>query len=368
MEWLKATYHLGARPEDIQARAEALAVEQSLEMPVSAVREKRILEEVLARVESIEPAGEGRFRVSLGLSVATTGFEVGQLLNMLFGNCSLQEEVELVEVDLPPSLLSAFSGPSFGLAGLREVAGAYHRPLTCTALKPQGMAPKALASLAHTFALAGLDFIKDDHGIANQAYAPFSVRVAAIQRAVEKANRQTGGKSCYVPNLSGSPQTLLEQARIARQEGVRAVMLAPMLVGLPVFYQLVQEIGLPVLAHPAFAGLRIAPPLFFGKLFRLFGADAVIYPNYGGRFSYSQQTCAELATAARQPWGHLRPAMPVPAGGMTVERVGEMLEFYGPDTMLLIGGGLLSAGEELLKKSREFVQKVVESGKRLAGG
>jgi len=40
---------------------------------------------------------------------------------------------------------------------------------------------------------------------------------------------------------------------------------------------------------------------------------------------------------------------------MTVERVPEMLAGYGADTMLLIGGGLLSAKGKLLEKSREFV-------------
>jgi ribulose-bisphosphate carboxylase large chain len=50
--------------------------------------------------------------------------------------------------------------------------------------------------------------------------------------------------------------------------------------------------------------------------------------------------------------------MPVPAGGMTVERVGEMLSGYGPETMLLIGGGLLSAKDRLLDRAREFVRAV----------
>jgi ribulose-bisphosphate carboxylase large chain len=45
---------------------------------------------------------------------------------------------------------------------------------------------------------------------------------------------------------------------------------------------------------------------------------------------------------------------------MTVERVPEMLEGYGTDTMLLIGGGLLAAGDGLMEKSREFVRKVAE--------
>jgi ribulose-bisphosphate carboxylase large chain len=43
---------------------------------------------------------------------------------------------------------------------------------------------------------------------------------------------------------------------------------------------------------------------------------------------------------------------------MTVERVPEMLAGYGSDTMLLIGGGLLSAKGKLLEKSREFVAAV----------
>ena len=35
----------------------------------------------------------------------------------------------------------------------------------------------------------------------------------------------------------------------------------------------------------------------------------------------------------------------------------EMVEGYGRDTMLLIGGGLLSARDALLQRSREFVRK-----------
>ena len=98
--------------------------------------------------------------------------------------------------------------------------------------------------------------------------------------------------------------------------------------------------------------------MLIGKLFRLFGADAVIYPNHGGRFSYTPQECLDIAGSARGAWMHIRPALPVPAGGMTVERAPEMLDFYGNDTMLLIGGGLLAAGDALLERTREFVNTV----------
>jgi len=120
-----------------------------------------------------------------------------------------------------------------------------------------------------------------------------------------------------------------------------------------------EGLGMAVMAHPAFAGaLRIAPELLYGKIFRLFGADAVIYPNYGGRFSYSQQTCADLAANLRRPWGPIKDALPVPAGGMQVDRVQEMIDFYGDDTILLIGGSLYMAGDALFERSRTFAENV----------
>ena len=84
----------------------------------------------------------------------------------------------------------------------------------------------------------------------------------------------------------------------------------------------------------------------------------MIFPNHGGRFGYSPETCTQLADAARADWHGLRPAMPVPAGGMTPERVSEMLDFYGADIMLLIGGGLLAARERLVEKTAAFVAAV----------
>ena len=50
--------------------------------------------------------------------------------------------------------------------------------------------------------------------------------------------------------------------------------------------------------------------------------------------------------------------MPVPAGGMSVERVPELKREYGADSMLLIGGSLLVAGERLGERSRAFVEAV----------
>ncbi len=363
--WIRATYLVSAAADEIDAVARGLATEQSVEMPLDAITDRRVLDEVAGRVEAVAERAPGCYAVTLSLAAETVGNETAQLLNMLFGNCSLHDAVRLVEVELPQALLASFSGPRLGIDGLRQLCGAGDRPLTCTALKPQGLGAAALAALCERFALAGLDFVKDDHGLADQVAAPFAERVAACQAAVERANERTGGSTRYVPSLVGSPRTLTRQARLARDLGVRAVLVAPSLIGLGAFRELVDEDldGMAVLAHPAYAGAaRVDPPLLLGGLFRLLGADATIFPNVGGRFSYSAERCGAIAEQARRPWAHLAPCLPVPAGGMTPDRAGEMIGAYGNDVMLLIGGALLAAGDRLDHEARRFVTAVADAG------
>ncbi len=357
---LTAIYRVRSDARSIEGRARAIAVEQSVEMPVSAIDDEFVLAEILGQVEAIRDHGDGLFEVQIALASATTGLEAGQLMNMLFGNTSIHDDVALHNVVFAPDVAAAFGGPHHGLDGLRARVGAHGRAMTCSALKPQGVSTQRLADLAGRLARGGLDFIKDDHGLADQAYSPFADRVRACASAVREACNATGRATRYVPSLSGNLDQLRRQIDTAREVGIDTVLVAPMIVGLPAFHALAREHpGTAFMAHPAMAGAaRIAPPLLLGKLFRLLGADAAIFPNYGGRFGYSADTCRELADAARAPWEGLRASVPVPAGGMTPERVPEMLDFYGPEVMLLIGGGLLAARERLTEATAAFTSSV----------
>jgi ribulose-bisphosphate carboxylase large chain len=369
MSWLNVTYRVRCSADEVQAVASALALEQSVEVPLKAVRDRSVLETIVGRVASVDAVADGAFDVVVELAEATTGHDVAQTINMLFGNSSLHAHVELLDVAFPAGFARRFGGPRFGIHGLRRLLGVYGRPLTSAAIKPQGLPVEKLAALCHTFALGGIDIIKDDHGLADQAYSPFARRVHACQRAIERAQSETGRKVLYAPSLVGSPKSLAERAKIAREEGAGMVLVAPALVGMPVFHELVAEgLSVPVLAHPAYSGAaRVAPPFLLGKLFRMLGADAVIYPHFGGRFAYSKELCASIARTARAEWQGLRPVMPVPAGGMSVERVPDMVRFYGSDAMLLIGGSLLTAGDALLARTREFVQTVAASAATALG-
>ena len=105
----------------------------------------------------------------------------------------------------PDDVAAAFGGPRHGLDGLRRRVGAGRRALTCSALKPQGLPPAKLAELARRFADGGIDYIKDDHGLADQAYSPFAARVAAIAAALR------GTAARYVPSVTGDLDAMRAQ-------------------------------------------------------------------------------------------------------------------------------------------------------------
>jgi ribulose-bisphosphate carboxylase large chain len=112
------------------------------------------------------------------------------------------------------------------------------------------------------------------------------------------------------------------------------------------------------MAHPSMAGVSIAPSFLLGKLFRLYGADATIFPNHGGRFGYTPDECRRLADFARMSWTGVKACAPVPAGGMSLERVPEILEFYGADVMLMVGGSLLASGGRITEETARYVAAV----------
>jgi len=280
----------------------------------------------------------------------------------------MQPGIRVQHLFLPGSLLRQFMGPRFGRAGVRNRLGVAKRPLLCTALKPMGLSARSLADLAHQLALGGIDIIKDDHGLANQSFAPFQERVQRCAGAVNEANQRSGYRCIYVPNITGPADQIVARAFEAKKIGAGGVMLAPGLAGFDGMRQLAVDASfdLPVFSHPAWLGSFVAHPdngvahrVIFGQIPRLAGADATIYVNYGGRFSFSPQDCRDIVEGATMPMGQLNTIFPTPGGGMTLANLPEMVEFYGHDVILLIAGGLYGHGPDLGKNCREF-RKFVE--------
>src|SRR5262249_39832561 len=136
---LQAVYLVRCDARSIEERARAIAVEQSVEMPVAAITDDFVRAEIVGRVEAITERGNRLFEVRVSLAAEAGGQAPGQLINRLWGNPSLQEAVVLPDGGVPRELVEFLGGPRHGLHELRRRVGAPARALTCSPLKPQGL-------------------------------------------------------------------------------------------------------------------------------------------------------------------------------------------------------------------------------------
>ena len=361
-ERFSVTYRIFGSEQEARAKAEDICIEQTVEFPADCVGAGTIRDNVFGRIETFGRHNADSFHAVISYAVEIAAGELTQLLNVIFGNSSIKPGIRVEYLGLSPSLLRLYKGPRFGREGLRDLLAIPSRPLLCTAIKPMGHSCEELADMAYRFALGGMDMIKDDHGLTDQCCSPYAERVKRCAEAVRKANRETGGRAIYIANITSPYREIVRRAHIAKAAGAGGLMIAPGLTGFDVMRELAEDdgIGLPVLTHPALQGSFVtghggmSHGVLFGQLARLAGADATIFPNFGGRFSFSREECADIVRGTQEPMGRLRPIFPAPGGGMSLDRVPEMMATYGTDLIFLIGGGLFKHGPDLLENCRYF--------------
>jgi ribulose-bisphosphate carboxylase large chain len=347
-------------------KAKTICLEQTVELEADLVPTD-LRDWIVGRLEQFTPVQEGVFAAQISYAVETSAFELPQLLNVIFGNTSIKAGIRVEHLELGEGLLKRFTGPRFGIQGLRQRLGVHDRPLLCSALKPMGKAPRALAELAYALALGGIDLIKDDHGLTDQPFCPYRERVQACAEAVASANAKTDKHCLYVPNVTAPVSRIAERVQVAQELGAGGLLLAPGLTGFDTLRTLAEDetVDLPLISHPALLGSMVTSQengfshaVLFGQLQRLAGADASIYPNYGGRFAFSREECARIAHSCRAPLGNYPPIFPTPGGGMTLERIPDLLALYGKEVMFLMGGGLYGRSPDLVANARYFLDLV----------
>jgi ribulose-bisphosphate carboxylase large chain len=354
-------------PDDsrpIEAHAKDICIEETVEIPEDCVPKSHWEQGIVGIIENIaeRPGTPADYDVRISYRTDIANDSIPNLLNVLFGNISIRRGIKVVDVQLTDDQLQAFGGPRFGIEGIRKDLGVHGRPLATTAIKPLGLSSKELARLCGGYARGGLDVIKDDHGLIDQHFHPFEERVARIQDEIRTANARTGGTTHYYPMIAGRFDQVEAQAAFARAQGCYGVLVAPMLIGPDTGFHLARKYGLAVMTHPTFTGTHfhdprhgMTPAVLLGMLFRIFGSDISVFPNSGGRFTFSYKECQDVASALRDQLGGLRGAFPSPAGGMTIEKVGAMVDAFGNDSALLIGGALLRYSPDPEVSARAFI-------------
>ncbi|WP_121066135.1 RuBisCO large subunit C-terminal-like domain-containing protein [Chachezhania antarctica] len=361
MNRFEVTYRIFADDQsDAEARAAGIALENTVEIPRDVVPAGYVEDVVLGRVEDVVPEGEGTWLGRVSYHIDAVGRELPQLLNVVLGNASILRGVKALGLTPNADVLERFPGAQYGVSGLRELTGRASGGYVCPVIKPQGSSAETLARLCYLTARAGADIVKEDHGLANQDAAPFRERVTHCAEAVGGANaeRADGGdptRALYFASIGGHGDQVRELAMHAQEAGAHGVLLIPGLFGFDAMNRLAQDADftLPIMAHPSHLGPYVLSPemgyshgMLFGTLMRLAGADISVFPNHGGRFGFSVAECTEIVAACRGE-GPGRAILPSPGGGMSLDRLPDMMRLYGEDCVYLLGGSLLRYGDRI---------------------
>jgi ribulose-bisphosphate carboxylase large chain len=333
--------------ETIDEKIEGICLEQSVELPRS-VLSGEIETKVVGRLSSKKQIGDDLYQVKISWPIDNIGSDISQFLNILYGNISLQAGILVTGVEWDKLEKDLFGGPAFGIDGLREKYGISKRALSSTSLKPLGTDASGIGNLCYQFAAGGLDVIKDDHGISNQPYAPFEPRVKACVKGIQKAADETGHRAFYFPHITALAAESIKRYEMAAEMGADGVLICPHIAGMETMHQLARmDLPLPIIAHPAFSGglttnemQGLSPDFLYGELWRALGADFLVYPNTGGRFSFTLEQCKAINSGARNKKLPFKPSFPMPGGGMKRSNIPGWLETYGTDTVFLLGTSL----------------------------
>ena len=333
--------------ENIDEKIEGICLEQSVELPRSVLSEE-VETKVVGKLSSKEQLDNSAYDINISWPVKNVGDDISQFLNILYGNISLQPGIRITGVEWKQLPETLFGGPSFGIETLRELYGVKDRALSGTSLKPLGTDAHGIGELCYQFAAGGLDVIKDDHGITIQSYAPFEERVSYCVQGIREAAEETGHRAYYFAHITALASEAVERYKIAAELGADGVLICPHIAGMETMHELARmDLPLPNIAHPAFSGglttndkQGLTPDFLYGQLWRALGADFLVYPNTGGRFSFSIEECQAINEGARSEDLPFKSSFPMPGGGLKRSNIPKWLETYGPDTVFLLGTSL----------------------------
>ncbi|MCC7354200.1 MAG: ribulose 1,5-bisphosphate carboxylase [Anaerolineae bacterium] len=312
------------------------------------------------------PAPKGTKRAVFQIAYPTAAWDRRPNFPMMMlgpaGNCFIfSTAFRLLDVSFPPSITKHFPGPKYGIEGVREMLGVKDRPLVLHIIKPKmGMTPEQTAEQCYRTAIGGVDIIKDDEMAGDVFNCSFEARLEAVNKALEKAERETGKKVLYFISVTDEVDRLAEKARWASRNGAGGLLLTYS-AGFSALKMLAAdpEVKVPILLHVSHM-LGLLPSMSFialAKMGRVAGADMILIPTMWSSYQVaSLEEGLRTAFALQQDLHGLKRTWPLPGGGIHPGLVHLLVGDYGPDIVLMAGGGLLGHPQGYTAGAKAFRQ------------
>ncbi len=291
---------------------------------------------------------------------------VPQLLSGIAGNIfgmKALENLRLVDVSLPKEYIKHFKGPTHGIKGLRKIMKVYNRPILGAVPKPKiGFSSKEHADIAFETWMGGFDLCKDDENLTSTKFNNFYDRVKLMTKLRDKAEKLTGENKDALLNITAETKEMEKRAKFLHDHGWRYAMIDVVTCGTSSVQTLRDTLGdykMAIHAHRAMHASFDKNPKhgmsmqFLAKTMRLIGVDQIHSGTAVGKLVGSRKEVQTIANTLRkvevkedfpnllnQNWHHIKPAFPVPSGGMHPGLVPDILDIFGNDCSLLVSGGI----------------------------
>ena len=334
---------------------------------------------LLGSISSGDPKNCCRAHLTLSWPIENLGPSLPNLITTIAGNLFELKPlsgIRLMDLRLPSTFSTNYSGPKFGCEGTRKLIGIYERPLIGTIIKPSvGLSAKETGILVSQLCAGGIDFIKDDELQANGPSCPFEDRVKEVMQAVNKAADKNGFKVMVAFNLTGEIDEMRRRHDFVQEQGGTCVMVNLMAIGMTGMISIGQHSNLPIHAHRAGWGALTREPLLgwsypaWSKLWRLAGADHMHVSGLDNKFTESNESVIESARSLRDPLFSHAPmcSLPVFSSGQTVLQAAATVASVGsPDLLVTAGGGIVAhpfgvaAGVKAMRQAYDAAMQKVD--------
>lgn len=265
-EALVATYFL--RPRTVSLNSAGKLISYHMTTGTKHATPGTLLDRCTGRVEGVFP-WDGSNKIGLvRVAFPTKLFEhadgkyyTTDILHLMAGEgvCGLWEfaEAKLLDVKIPPKVLSTFPGPAYGCAAVRELT---HwpdgEPAFGTILKPTaGITDDEVAALVEGVAGETLFmFAKEDENLfPDLAYCPVVSRARKSVEIICRLGRLRGGLGLiFAPHVTSPPHLLLETVKSVLEVGVNGLMFSEQFTGGSV--RAVRELTAQLASPPALYG------------------------------------------------------------------------------------------------------------------
>ncbi len=288
-----------------------------------------------------------------------------QILSSIAGNIFGMKSVvnlRLEDINWPDKIIKSFKGPLFGIKGIRKILKIPKRPLCGTIIKPKlGLKEKEHAKVAYEAWVGGVDIVKDDENLSNLGFNKFEKRVVETLKMRNKAERETGERKVYMPNVTAETNEMLSRAEFVKEQNGRYSMVDIITVGWAGL-QTLRDVNdyLKLVLHAHRSGHATftrnkkhgISMVVIGDISRLIGLDQLHIGTIIGKMEgvkdeiltteeeIEKRVIREHGHFLAEDWLHIKPIFAVCSGGLHPGLVPYLVKNLGNDIIIQAGGGI----------------------------